>query len=62
MDKYPFPRTPYAVKVNRREYYALITYMDEQIGRIINALEESGEKKNSYKRFGGTSEGNRRYS
>ncbi len=44
----PFPRTPHAVKVNRREYYALITYMDEQIGRIIKALEESGEKKNTY--------------
>ncbi len=44
----PFPRTPHAVKVNRREYYALITYMDEQIGRIIKALEESGEKENTY--------------
>ncbi len=44
----PFPRTPYAVKVNRREYYALITYMDEQIGRILEALEESGKKDNTY--------------
>ena len=44
----PFPRTPYAVKVNRQEYYALVTYMDEQIGRILEALEKSGELKNTY--------------
>ncbi|MEN8200959.1 MAG: sulfatase-like hydrolase/transferase [Bacteroidota bacterium] len=44
----PFPRTPYAVKVNRQEYYALVTYMDEQIGRILEALEKSGELDNTY--------------
>ncbi|MEN8226230.1 MAG: sulfatase-like hydrolase/transferase [Bacteroidota bacterium] len=44
----PFPRTPYAVKVNRQEYYALITYMDEQIGRIIEALKKSGKADNTY--------------
>lgn len=37
----PFPRTEHAVKVNRREYYALITHMDAQIGRILDALEHS---------------------
>jgi arylsulfatase A-like enzyme len=44
----PFPRTEYAVKVNRQEYYAIITHMDEQIGRIIDALEESGKMDNTY--------------
>ena len=44
----PFPRTKYAVQVHRQEYYAIITHMDEQIGRIIDALEESGELDNTY--------------
>ena len=39
----PFPRTKYAVKVNRQEYYAIITHMDTQIGRILDALEKSGK-------------------
>ncbi|MBB4078627.1 arylsulfatase A-like enzyme [Lewinella aquimaris] len=39
----PFPRTPYAVRTHRSEYYALITHLDEQIGRVLDALEESGE-------------------
>lgn len=43
----PFPRTEYAVRVNRREYYAIITHMDAQIGRILGALEESGEAENT---------------
>ncbi|MHC4624557.1 MAG: sulfatase-like hydrolase/transferase, partial [Planctomycetota bacterium] len=44
----PFPRTQYAVKVNRQEYYAIITHMDKQIGRILGALEESGKADNTY--------------
>lgn len=44
----PFPRTPYSIKVNRQEYYALITHMDDQIGRILDALKASGEHKNTY--------------
>lgn len=44
----PFPRTEYAVKVNRQEYYAIITHMDQQIQRIINALEKTGKKDNTY--------------
>lgn len=39
----PFPRTHYAVQVHRQEYYAIITHMDEQIGRILDALEASGK-------------------
>lgn len=44
----PFPRTEYAVKVNRQEYYAIITHMDHQIGLILDALEETGKADNTY--------------
>ena len=44
----PFPRTPEAVKVQRQEYYAIITHMDEQIGRILEAMEETGKADNTY--------------
>lgn len=44
----PFPRTTYSVKVHRQEYYAIITHMDEQIGRIITHLKETGQDKNTY--------------
>ncbi len=44
----PFPRTEHAVKVNRQEYYALITHMDVQIGRILKALDESGRADNTW--------------
>ncbi|MDF7801298.1 sulfatase-like hydrolase/transferase [Pontiellaceae bacterium B1224] len=44
----PFPRTEYSIKVNRQEYYALITHMDEQIGKIFQALEKTGKADNTY--------------
>ncbi len=44
----PFPRTEYAVQVNRQEYYAIITHMDAQVGRILDALEKSGKADNTY--------------
>jgi choline-sulfatase len=44
----PMPRTEHAVKVHRQEYYALITHMDAQIGRILNALDESGQAENTW--------------
>lgn len=44
----PFPRTPYAVQKNIQEYYAAITHLDEQIGRILDALEASGKLENTY--------------
>jgi arylsulfatase A-like enzyme len=43
----PYPRTEYAVKVNRQEYYASITYMDYHIGRMLDALEASGKADNT---------------
>ncbi|QZT37854.1 sulfatase-like hydrolase/transferase [Halosquirtibacter xylanolyticus] len=44
----PFPRTRYSIKVNRLEYYALITHLDAQIGRIIKELKRTGQDKNTY--------------
>ena len=44
----PFPRTEHAIKVTRQEYFALITHMDEQIGRILSALKKSGKGDNTY--------------
>lgn len=44
----PFPRTTHAVQVHRSEYYAIISHMDEQIGRILHALQASGQADNTY--------------
>jgi arylsulfatase A-like enzyme len=44
----PFPRTEYAVKVHRQEYYAIISHMDTQIRRILDKLEETGQAQNTY--------------
>jgi choline-sulfatase len=35
------------VQVHRSEYYALITYLDGQIGRVLDALEKSGRAKDT---------------
>jgi arylsulfatase A-like enzyme len=44
----PFPRTPRAVQVNRQEYYAIITHMDAQVGRILDAIETTGKADKTY--------------
>jgi arylsulfatase A-like enzyme len=44
----PFPRTEYAVRVHRQEYYAIISHMDQQIGRMLDALEASWQAENTY--------------
>ena len=44
----PFPRTEHCIRVTRQEYYALITHMDTQIGRILDALEATGKADNTY--------------
>ena len=44
----PFPRTPHAIQVHRQEYYALITHMDAQIGRILKALKATGKADNTW--------------
>ena len=44
----PMPRTELSVKTHRQEYYALITHMDAQIGRILDALDQSGQADNTW--------------
>lgn len=44
----PFPRTEYAVKTHKKEYYALISHLDAQIGKILDELEASGQRENTY--------------
>lgn len=44
----PFPRTENAVKVNRQEYYAIITHLDVQVGRMLDALEATGKADNTW--------------
>ncbi|QVY65989.1 sulfatase-like hydrolase/transferase [Polaribacter sp. Q13] len=44
----PFPRTPFATKTHIREYYALITHLDVQIGKILDRLKATGKMDNTY--------------
>ena len=43
----PWPRTREVVSDQLAEYYGLITHLDEQIGRVLVALEELGEADNT---------------
>jgi arylsulfatase A-like enzyme len=43
----PFPRTKEAVQAHLSEYYAIITHVDQQIGRILEALDQSGKTDNT---------------
>ena len=49
----PWPRTPEIVKREIALYYAMITHLDAQIGRILAALEESGRAANTIIIFAG---------
>lgn len=44
----PFPRTEYSIKVNKQEYYALTTHLDDQIKEIMKSVEKNGLKENTY--------------
>ncbi len=44
----PFPRTTFAVQTHRREYYAIISHLDVQIGKILDALEKHEDGANTY--------------
>jgi arylsulfatase A-like enzyme len=43
----PFPRTEDDVQQELTCYYAVISHMDEQIGRIFKALDDSGQRENT---------------
>ncbi|MCK4967258.1 sulfatase-like hydrolase/transferase, partial [bacterium] len=43
----PWPRTPDIVREHIAAYYAMITHLDEQIGRVLRTLEETGHADNT---------------
>jgi arylsulfatase A-like enzyme len=43
----PWPRTPEEIKRHLADYYGMITHLDAQIGRILQALEETGQAQNT---------------
>jgi arylsulfatase A-like enzyme len=46
-----YPRTKEVISDQLCEYYGLITHMDEQIGRILEALEKSGPREEHDRRL-----------
>ena len=43
----PWPRTPELVQQHLADYYAAIEFLDAQIGRILDALKQSGQYENT---------------
>jgi arylsulfatase A-like enzyme len=43
----PYPRTKEVIGDQLCEYYGLVTHLDEQVGRVLAALEESGHARNT---------------
>lgn len=48
-----FPRDPDEIKMHLKEYYAMITHADHEIGRVIKALENTGKFENTIFIFAG---------
>ena len=42
-----WPRTEDVIRDQLAEYYGLITHLDEQVGRILDALDENGQAENT---------------
>lgn len=51
----PWPRTPEIAKQHLADYYAIITHLDQQIGKVIDALKSSGQYENTLIVFAGDS-------
>jgi len=49
----PWPRTPEVVRRNIAAYYAMITHLDEQMGRVLAALRETGHANDTLVIFAG---------
>ncbi len=43
----PYPRTKEIVGIHLQEYYAIVTHLDAQIGRVLDALNTSGKAANT---------------
>jgi len=49
----PWPRTPQEIRRHIAAYYAMITHLDAQIGRVLEALKETGQTQNTIVIFAG---------
>ncbi len=49
----PWPRTPEVIREHIAAYYAMITHVDAQIGRVLEALERTGQAENTIIVFAG---------
>ncbi|TFH06417.1 MAG: choline-sulfatase [Spirochaetales bacterium] len=49
----PYPRTPAETRRHIAEYYAMITHLDDAVGKIIDTVEERGELENTIVVFAG---------
>lgn len=52
-DLAPYPRTPERIKEEVAGYYAMVSEVDAQIGRILDALEQQGQLENTIVVFAG---------
>ncbi len=43
----PFPRTPEVIREHLRDYYAVMTCLDDHIGRVLQTLKEQGLEENT---------------
>lgn len=48
-----FPRRPDSIRQHLADYYAIIHHVDEQVGRVLDALEASGQAENTIVVFAG---------
>ncbi|MFW5858185.1 MAG: sulfatase-like hydrolase/transferase [Planctomycetota bacterium] len=48
-----FPRRPHEIRRHLADYYAIIAHVDEQVGRVLDALETSGQADNTVIVFAG---------
>ncbi len=49
----PFPRTPEAVRRHTADYYGMISHLDAEIGRLLEALEKAGRAEDTWVVFCG---------
>lgn len=49
----PFPRTPDVIRRHIADYYACISHLDSEVGRILRALESNGQASNTIVVFAG---------
>lgn len=49
----PWPRTPEVIRRHIADYYGMISHVDEQIGRVLGALDETGHARDTIIVFGG---------